>query len=262
MKLPIARLGAFFAMIASFLLASLVAIPASAQGRGPVVLAAASLQEAMNAAADGWAAKGHARPVVSFAGSSALARQIAAGAPADMFISADEEWMDDVEKRGLIRKGSRKSFLANDIVLIAPRESTIKLPVRKGFPLARALGNKRLAMADPAAVPAGRYGKEALTNLGVWPSVAPKVASAENVRVALAFVSRGETPLGVVYSTDAKQDPGVRIVGVFPRSSHKPISYPLAILAKSSNRDATGFRAFLLSAEGRRIFTRFGFGAI
>lgn len=234
--------------------------PAHAQTRAPLVLAAASLQESLSAAADGWARKGHPRPVISFAGSSALARQIEAGAPADLFISADEEWMDHVAKRGLVKPGTRAAFLFNNLVLVAPAASTLRLAVAPRFPLARALGNGRLAMADPDAVPAGRYGKQALTRLGVWSSVAGRVARAENVRAALALVGRGEAPLGVVYTTDALADRSVRVVGRFPANSHALIAYPLARLARSTNPEAEAFRRYLLSAEGKATFRRFGFG--
>jgi len=236
--------------------------PSSAQGRGPLVLAAASLQESLTAAAGAWAKKGHARPVISFAGSPALARQIAAGAPADLFISADEDWMNEVAARGLIRPASRVSFLANSLVLVVPAGSRLRLTVDRGFPLARALGPAgRLAMADPDAVPAGKYGKEALTALGVWPQVRGRLARAENVRAALLLVSRGEAPLGVVYATDALADRGVRVVGRFPRGSHAPITYPVAVLKAAAHPDAEGFRRFLIGREGRAIFTRFGFAS-
>lgn len=234
--------------------------PALAQTRGPLVLAAASLQESLNAVADGWARKGHPRPVLSFAGSSALARQIEAGAPADLFVSADEEWMDHVARKGLLRPRTRVSFLTNSLVLIAPADSRVRLTIAPRFPLARTLGSGRLAMADPEAVPAGKYGKQALTRLGIWPSVAGKIASAENVRAALAFVDRGEAPLGVVYATDARAARGVRVVATFPAGSHAPISYPLATLNATTNPQAEGFRRFLISAEGKAIFRRFGFG--
>jgi molybdate transport system substrate-binding protein len=236
------------------------ATPAGAQARGPLALAAASLQESLNAAADGWAHKGHPRPVISFAASSALARQIEAGAPADLFISADEDWMNYVAQKGKVRANTRVSFLFNNLVLIAPATSKAKLSIGKNFPLARALGNGKLAMADPDSVPAGQYGKQALTRLGVWPSVAGKVARADNVRAALRLVSMREAPFGVVYTTDALADKGVRIVGTFPASSHAPITYPVAALTSSTNRDTEGFRRYLLSAEGKAIFRRFGFG--
>lgn len=241
----------------------MVAIPfalVSARTDGPVVLAAASLQEAMTAAADRWAAEGNPPPVLSFAATSALARQVETGAPADLFVSADEAWMDHLAARGLLRRGTRSAFLANSLVLVAPAASAAKLDVGPGFPLAKALGSGRLAMADPDAVPAGRYGKQALVRLGVWPSVEEKVARADNVRVALAFVSRGEAPFGIVYATDALAEPGVRVVGTFPAGSHAPIRYPLAVLETSRNPGAEAFRRFLLSSEGQAIFRRYGFG--
>ena len=252
-------LRTFLALLACVSLQLVGVAPAAAQQRGPLVLAAASLQESLNAAAAAWARKGHPRPVISFAGSSALARQIEMGALADLFISADEEWMDYLAKKRLLRSGTRTSFLTNSLALIAPTSSKLRLTIKPRFPLTRALGRGRLAMAD-ASVPAGRYGKEALTRLGVWPSVARRIARAENVRAALAFVSRGEVPLGIVYATDARAERRVKVVGRFPASSHPPISYPMARLAASTHRDAEGFRRFLISAEGKAIFRRFGFG--
>ena len=236
------------------------ATPSFAQSGGPLVLAAASLQESLKAAADRWAAKGHPRPVLSFAASSALARQVEAGARADLFISADEEWMNYLAGKNLLKQGTRVSFLTNSLVLVVPAGSSTRLTIQRGFPLARTLGNGRLAMADPASVPAGKYGKEALTKLGVWPSVSGKIARAENVRAALALVSRGEAPLGIVYATDAKAERGVKIAGAFPASSHTPITYPVAALKASTHRDAEGFRRFLISGEGKAVFRNFGFG--
>ena len=240
------------------------AAPALAQPRGPVVLAAASLQEALTDAARAWTARRHAPPVLSFAGSSALARQIEAGAPADLFVSADEEWMDHVAAKRLIRANTRASFLSNRLVLIAPVASRargkLRLTIGRDFPLARLLGNGRLALADPDAVPAGKYARAALSNLGVWGAVSPRVARAENVRAALALVERGEAPFGVVYATDARASNRVRVVGVFPANSHPPITYPVALLARSTNREAEGFRRFLISREGKAIFARRGFG--
>ncbi|MFA7586888.1 MAG: molybdate ABC transporter substrate-binding protein [Novosphingobium sp.] len=234
--------------------------PAHAQQRkGPMVLAAASLQEALSDAAGAWTARGHPRPVISFAGSSALARQIEAGAPADLFISADEEWMDHVSGKRLIRNSSRVSFLSNRLVLVAPAASHARLTIGRGFPLARALGKGRLAMADPDSVPAGRYGRAALTSLGVWTSVSGKVARAENVRAALALVERGEAPFGIVYATDARASSRVRVVAVFPTNSHPAITYPIAALRTSRNPQAEAFRSFLVSREGRAIFARRGF---
>lgn len=243
------------------LIALAISIPARAQDKGPLVLAAASLQESLTAATNIWAARKHPRPVISFAGSSVLARQIISGAPADIFISADEPWMDEVASKGLVRPGTRMSFLANRLVLIAPTGRTQQLAIRRGFPLARALGTGRLAMADPDAVPAGKYGKAALTRLGVWTAVEPRIARAENVRAALALVERGEAPYGIVYATDAMASKGVRIVGTFPADSHPPITYPIAILKNARNSDAESFRRFLISREGKAIFTRYGFVA-
>lgn len=244
----------------ALLLAASMPAAVQAQARPPVVLAAASLQEALSAAAQRWAAKGHPKPVLSFAASSALARQVEAGAPADLFVSADESWMDYLAQRRLIQARSRVSFLTNGLVLVAPAASRIRLSIGPSFPLAAALGRGRLAMADPAAVPAGKYGRQALTRLGVWPSVQGKIAAAENVRSALALVSRGEAPLGIVYATDARAARLVRVVGTFPAASHGPITYPLAVLARSRNPEAEGFRRFLLSPEGKTVFRNFGFG--
>ncbi len=236
------------------------AVPAAvAQEQAPLVLAAASLQESLTEAAARWSAQGHTKPVLSFAASSALARQIDAGAPADLFISADEPWMDDVASKGMIRPRTRVSFLANRLVLIAPAAKPVRLRIKPGFALAEALGENRLAMADPDSVPAGKYGKAALTKLGVWDAVAPKVARAENVRAALALVERGEAPLGIVYETDAKASAKVVIVGYFPAASYPPITYPVAVLTASTSPDAEGFRTFLISRRGKAIFTHYGF---
>lgn len=238
---------------------SATASPALAQRQGPLVLAAASLQESLSAAATAWSTKGHPKPVLSFAASSALARQIGAGAPADLFISADEPWMDYVATQGMVISGTRVSFLANQLVLIAPVGSNIRLKIKPGFPLSQALGAGRLAMADPDAVPAGKYGKAALEKLGVWPAVANKLALATNVRAGLALVERGEAPLGIVYATDAKASAKVGVVGAFPANSHPPITYPVARLKASTNPDAEAFRRFLISREGKAIFVRYGF---
>lgn len=240
--------------------ALLGAAPAVAQERGPLVLAAASMQEALTDAADRWAALRHPRPVLSFAASSALARQVEAGARADLFVSADEEWMDYLHTRNLLRAGSRARLTENRLVLVAPADSRVNLRIAPGFALARTLGSGRLAMADPVSVPAGRYGKAALEKLGVWQAVAARIAPAENVRAALALVERGAAPLGIVYVTDARASSKVRVVGVFPASSHPPITYPVALLKASTNSEAEGFRRFLISAKGRAILARHGFG--
>lgn len=243
------------------LLALLLAIPVAQaeSGRVPLVLAAASLQESLTAAADAWSGKGYARPVLSFAASSALARQIKAGAPADLFLSADEDWMDDIARAGRIMNGTRADFAANRLVLIAPSASGLRLAMSRNMPIARALGKGRLAMADPDSVPAGKYGKAALGSLGVWTAVANRIARADNVRGALALVERGATPLGIVYATDARASRAVRVIGTFPATSHPPIRYPLARLTTSRNAEAEGFRRFLLSWEGKAILARYGF---
>lgn len=245
------RLLAIFALFASPAMA--------AENKAPVVLAAASLQEAMTAAADAWTARRHPRPVLSFAASSALARQIKAGAPADLFVSADEEWMDDVAKAGHIAPGSRATLAGNRLVLVTPRAKPVRLRIGRAMPIARALGDGRLAMADPDAVPAGKYGKAALTALGVWGQVERRVVRADNVRGALALVERGEVPLGIVYATDARASGSVTVVGTFPPNSHPPIRYPIARIAGSRSADAEGFRRFLLSGAGKAILARYGF---
>jgi molybdate transport system substrate-binding protein len=239
------------------LLSVILAAPALAAP--PLVLAAASLQESLTAAADAWARHGHPKPTLSFAASSALARQVVAGAPADLFVSADEPWMDTVQQAGRIVPGTRVSFLANRLVLIAPAASARPVAIRRGFPLARLLGGGRLAMAEPNSVPAGKYGKEALTRLGIWPSVAQRIAAGDSVRAALALVERGEAPYGIVYRTDALASKRVKIVGTFPAASHAPITYPVARLTTARSAEAEPFRRFLLSPAGKAIFRRYGF---
>lgn len=245
-------------MLAMF---ALVTPPALAADRAPLVLAAASLAESMNAAADAWAKAGHPRPVISLAASSALARQVEAGAPADLFASADEDWMDELARRDLLAPGTRADFVGNRLVVVAARDNPVKLGRMRGAALAGALTRGPLAMADPAAVPAGKYGKAALEKLGAWQTVAPHVVSGDSVRAALALVERGAAPLGIVYATDALASPAVRVAGVFPASSHAPIRYPLARLKAATSPDAEGFRRFLLSGRGRAIFRRYGFTA-
>jgi molybdate transport system substrate-binding protein len=242
----------------ALLFALVLGQPALAQARGPLVLAAASLQEAMNDAADAWAHAGHPRPVLSFAASSALARQAASGGGADLFASADEEWMDYLAKAGQLVPGTRADFAANRLVVVAPAGTTTRLTRAT---LAPTLTGGPVAMADPGSVPAGLYGKAALTRLGAWPAVAPHVVAADSVRAALALVERGAAPFGIVYATDALASPRVRVVAVFPADSHPPIRYPVARLKGSANPDAEGFRHFLLSRAGQAILRRHGFAA-
>ncbi|OYY35665.1 MAG: molybdate ABC transporter substrate-binding protein [Rhodospirillales bacterium 24-66-33] len=233
---------------------------AAAQGKYVVILAAASLKNALDEASAAWTRQTGKTTRISYAASSALARQIEGGIPADLFISADVPWMDYVAERKLIKPASRSNFLGNEIVLIAGKASRIDLKIDKGFNLRGALGNDgRLAMANVDAVPAGKYGKAALEFLGVWPSVSDRVAQAENVRMALTLVSRGEAPLGIVYKTDAASDPAVRIVGAFPAASHPAIIYPMALLASSSNPDAQAFVDFLKTPAAQPFFEKQGF---
>ena len=240
--------------VCAILVMMFAAVPVAAQG--PLVLAAASLQESLDAVADAWAREGHERPVISFAASSALARQVQAGAPADLFASADEAWMDVLQKARLLAPGTRADFVGNRLVVVTPRSSRIRLTVRT---LAATLSKGPVAMADPSSVPAGIYGKQALVRLGAWDRVAPHVVRAENVRAALALVERGAAPYGIVYATDARASAKVRVAGVFPLRSHEPITYPVAHLSSSTNSDAEGFRRFLLSGRAKAIFIRYGF---
>lgn len=248
---------ALFAVTAALLLAPLA--PAGAQSKDVVVLAAASLKNALDEASAAWSKETGKAAKISYAASPALAKQVEAGIPADLFTSADIPWMDYVAERKLIKSASRSDFLGNEIVLIAGKEQKTDLKIAKDFPLRAALGDGRLAMANIDAVPAGKYGKAALEQLGVWASVADRVAQAENVRMALTLVSRGEAPLGIVYRTDAAADPNVRIVGAFPAGSHPPIIYPAAQLATSTNPDAAAFVAFLKSPAARPFFEKQGF---
>jgi molybdate transport system substrate-binding protein len=224
------------------------------------VFAAASLKDALDAVEAAYQKRSGQKTVISYASSSALAKQVESGAPAHIFISADLDWMDYLEKRKLIDTASRTNLLRNELVLVAPVDSKVALNVGPNFALAGALGNGRLAMGDPDHVPAGKYGKAALESLGVWPSVAGKIARAENVRSALLFVSRGEAPLGIVYRTDAVADKRVRIAGAFPADSHPPIVYPAAILASGrNNTSAQHYLSFLKAPEALATFRKHGF---
>jgi len=236
-----------------------LALAPAAGAKDVLVFAAASLKNALDDAIAAYQREGGTKAVASYAASSTLAKQIENGAPADLFISADLDWMSYLQQRNLIKPETRLILVGNRLVLIAPADSTLKIDIRPGFPLAELLGDGRLAMADPAAVPAGKYGKAALEKLGVWQQVAAKVAPAEDVRAALFLVSRREAPLGIVYATDAAIDKGVRIVASFPEDTHPPIVYPAAEIAGSDNPDATAFLAFLKSDRARPFFERQGF---
>ena len=246
--------------IAAFLTALLLTPAVHAEGA--LVFAAASLKEALDAVAESFAAGRAGRVDVSYAASGVLARQIARGAPADIFISADTDWIEYVEQRDLVRQGTRVNLLANELVLVAPADSTATVRLAHGVDVGKALGKGRLAIADPETVPAGKYGKAALIALGAWKGVEHKVAPAENVRAALALVARGEAPLGIVYRTDAIAEKGVRIVDVFPAASHPPIVYPMVVVKRSSTPVATAFAGYLTTPDARAIFERFGFRAV
>jgi len=222
------------------------------------VFAAASLKSALDENVKAYPARANDRVVVSYAASSALAKQIEAGAPADLFISADLDWMDYLEQRRLIRTGTRRNLLRNRLVLIAPADSKVSVSITPGLPLAKLLGDGRLAMANPDAVPAGKYGKASLEALGVWKDVRSKVAAAENVRAALVLVSRGEAPLGIVYRTDAAADSKVRVVGLFPENTHPPIIYPIAMTV-TGKPPAEAFLNWLSQPEAKAIFAKHGF---
>jgi molybdate transport system substrate-binding protein len=249
--------------LAALLAFAMTAIqPAAARTKNVVVFAAASLKNALDEIEAQWQRETGKKATISYAASSALARQIEHGAPADMFISADLDWMDHVEQRNLLKAHTRSNLLSNRIVLIAPTESGISARIGAGFNLAGLLGSGRLAMADTNAVPAGRYGKASLEALGVWNSVRDRVAQAENVRAALLLVSRGEAPLGIVYQTDAAAEPKVRIVDAFPENTYPAIVYPVALTASSVNADAPAFLAYLKSPKTRPLFEKQGFTVV
>lgn len=243
-------------------LCALLAVPFSPRADEPVareitVFAAASLTDVLQEIGASFQADTGIGVRFSFAASSALARQIEAGAPAQVFVSADLEWMDYLADRDLIDAASRVNVAGNDLVLIAPADSAVTLDIAPGFPLAEALGGGRLAVGEPATVPAGRYAKAALTSLGVWTAVEDRLAPAENVRAALALVSRAEAPFGIVYRTDAAVDPKVKVVGAFPAGSHPPIVYPAAALG--SSEEGARFVAWLTGDSAQAAFRNRGF---
>jgi molybdate transport system substrate-binding protein len=235
--------------------------PARAQEARPVlVFAAASLQTAFNAIAAAWQKEKGGKVTLSYAASSALARQLEQGAPADLFASADLDWMDWAQQRNLIRPETRRTLLENTLVLIEPADRpATPLKIGPGFALAEALGDGRLATGQVQSVPVGRYAQQALTHLGLWETIRPRIAGVENVRTALALVARGEARFGIVYATDAKAEPRVRVVDAFPAGSHPPILYPLAVTANAGNAQAQSFLDYLSSPAAIRIFEAEGF---
>jgi len=233
---------------------------AQAQTKDLVIFAAASMKNALDEASASWVKEsGKPAPKISYAASNTLAKQLENGAPADLFVSADLDWMDYAAAKNLIRPDTRVSLLANRIVLVAGKDSTARLDLRPGADIAAALGSGRLAMGNVDAVPAGKYGRAALEKLGAWDKVKDKIAQADNVRAALLFVSRGEAPLGIVYATDAAAEPQVKVIATFPEDSHPPIVYPVAITRDSANPDAQAFLTYLRSPAAKPVFERQGF---
>jgi len=223
-----------------------------------LVFAAASLTNVLEDLSGTWEKSSGVHVKLSFAASSVLARQVEAGGKADVFISADQEWMDYLQARGLINKPTRRNLVGNRLVLIAPADSKVELKIAPGFPLAAALGKGRLATGDPDTVPVGRYARSALISLGLWDEIQDRLVRADNVRSAMMFVARGEVPLGIVYTTDALVDPKVRIVDTFPASTHPPITYPAAAV-QDARPETIVYLNFLSSPQAGETWRRFGF---
>ncbi len=258
--MPVSCSGRAIAVAFLFFVAQ-PALWAHAEAGKVTVFAAASLKNALDDIGRAFKAANGIQIVTSYAASSTLAKQIEQDAPADLFISADLDWMDYLAKRHLIKPGSRENLLGNSIVLVTPAKGglTGTLTLAPGVPLAAALAGGRLAMADVGSVPAGKYGKSALEKLGLWTSVKDHIAQADSVRAALALVARGEAPLGIVYATDAAAEPSVKIVATFPESSHPPIIYPAAAIAASKSEEAPAFLAYLRSPAAVAAFRKQGF---
>jgi molybdate transport system substrate-binding protein len=250
------RLFAIFALFAA-----LAATPRPAAAQETLtIFAAASLRNALDDVDATFAKATGVKVTASYAASSALAKQIAQGAPADVYVSANIKWMDFLEQKKLIAPGTRINLLSNRLVLIAPKDSKLdQVKIEKGFDIAKLSGKGRIAVANTKAVPAGLYAKAALTSLGAWRAAEPKLAQAENVRATLAYVARGETPVGIVYATDARIEPKVKIIGAFPAGSHPAITYPVAGLAASKNTHVTDYLSFLQTPAARAIFEKYGF---
>lgn len=253
------RITKALAFAALALVAATAAVtPATAQEK-VTVFAAASMKNALDNANKAWATESSKEATVSYAASSALAKQIESGAPADIFISADLDWMKYLSDKKLVKEDTKSNWLGNRIVLVASKENAKPVDIKQGFDLSGLLAGGKLAMGAPDSVPAGKYGKAALETLGTWASVEKSVAGAESVRAALALVSRGEAPYGIVYATDAAADPGVAVVGTFPADSHPAIIYPIAILSESKATDAKAYLDYLTSAKAAPFFEKEGF---
>ena len=246
-------------LFASILIAVAVSQSAMAQDKTITIFVAASMTNMANELSAIYTRNTGVKVTPSYAASSALAKQIEAGAPADVFISADTPWMNYVQERKLIKNGTRFDLAGNRLVLIAPKDSKLdRVTIGPGFDLAKLAGDGRIATGDVKAVPAGRYAKAALEKLGSWAAAENKLAQAENVRAALALVARGEAPLGIVYETDAKVEPGVKIIGHFPADSHPPITYPVALTA-TAKPEADAYLKLLRSATAQVVLEKYGF---
>ncbi len=248
--------------ILAALLLCLAGFSGPARAADLTVFAAASLTNAMRDIATAWQKQGGVPIHLSLDSSSTLARQLEQGAPANLFASADQKWMDWAQQRKLIADDTRKTLLGNSLVLVMPHDHLTHVTISRDFDLAALLGaSGRLAVGDPAHVPAGLYAKDALTHLGLWASVENRLASAANVRAALLLVERGEAPAGIVYSTDAAVAPGVAVAGSFPADSHQPIAYPFAVTRAGDTKEARALMAFLSGPEATAIFVKYGFKA-
>ncbi|HMA48189.1 MAG TPA: molybdate ABC transporter substrate-binding protein [Magnetospirillaceae bacterium] len=245
------------------LVLSLLVAPLARAADAPpeiTVYAAASLTDALGELGKTYEAMGKGKIVASYASSSDLARQIEHGAPADLFVSADQQWADYLDQRGLLDKATRIDLLRNELVLVAPAASAATLAIAPNFKLAEALGDSRLAVGDPDHVPAGIYARQSLEHLGIWSAVEPKLARAGSVRAALLFVERGDCPFGIVYRSDAQSDSKVKVIGVFPETSHSPVVYPAALVTGHHSAAAVEFLHFLTTPEAMAVFQRYGFG--
>jgi molybdate transport system substrate-binding protein len=242
------------------ILALLLLVPISVHAQSLTVFAAASLTDAMKDISTLWEKDGHEALRQSFASSSTLARQIEQGAPANLFASADEKWMDYLADHKLIAPDTRRNLLSNDLVLIVPANKPTKIKIVPGFDITSLLGsNGRLATGDPAHVPVGIYAQQALTRLGVWKAIAPRLARTDDVRSALLLVERGEAPAGIVYATDAAASKGVVIAGTFPADSHDPVTYPFAVTRAGDTAEARALMTFLSAPPAREVFAHHGF---
>jgi molybdate transport system substrate-binding protein len=247
------------ARLLALALTAVFAMPAGAFAAEITVFAASSLKTALDAIAADWEQQTGNTVLISYDSSAKLAKQIQEGAPADLFLSASKQWMDTLADAGLVKDDSRKTLLGNTLILVAADKSAPPVTIAAGFDLAGLVGDSKLAMGLVESVPAGQYGKEALTNLGIWDAVEPKVAQADNVRAALKLVGSGEAAYGIVYGSDAISEPSVAVVGTFPEDSHKPILYPAAVTATSTAPEAQAFLDGLSSDAAAAVFTAQGF---